>query len=119
MKAIESNCETSSSLGWDCLSRFLRENTPFLFRPFEAFSSYPKTRRASFWGNAVLRQLSNRRPLLVPRSGLAILPSHRLTPVLFIQPLLQRSEVIQNCRRIHLALAGDRFQGVRPRLAQS
>src|SRR6185503_1420673 len=119
MKVIESNCESSSSLGWDCLSRFLPENTRFRFRPFEAFSSYPKTRRASFWDNGMLRQLSKRGRLTVPKNGLATLPSHRLSLVLFIQPLLQRSEVIQNCSRIHLALAGNCFQGVRPRLAQS
>src|SRR5206468_6848505 len=37
------------------------------------------------------------------------LPTHRLAPILLIQPLLQRGEVIQNRRRVHFALAGERF----------
>ena len=48
-----------------------------------------------------------------------LLPAHRLALILFIQPLLQRSEVIEYGGGVHLALAGERLQRVRPRTARS
>src|ERR1700735_1076231 len=45
------------------------------------------------------------------------LPTDGLSLVLFIQPLLQRSEIIQDRRRVHLLLPGQSLERLRPGLA--
>src|SRR5438477_11608493 len=47
----------------------------------------------------------------------AVLPTHWLTLILLVEPLLQRREVVENRRRIHLLLSGDRLERLRPRTA--
>src|SRR5208282_1352779 len=45
------------------------------------------------------------------------LPTHRFSLVLFVQPLLQRREVLQDRAGINLPAAGQRFQRVGPGFA--
>src|SRR5690606_13708556 len=47
------------------------------------------------------------------------LPPTRPSAVLLVQPGLERREVIEERGRVHLALTGERFEGVRPRAALS
>src|SRR6187399_741148 len=51
-----------------------------------------------------------------PFRGLAESPPHRLAPVLLVEPLLERREVVADRRRVHLALARQRLERVGPRL---
>src|SRR5579863_4329672 len=50
--------------------------------------------------------------LLQPAPAPPRLPANRLTPILLIQPLLQRREVVQNRGRIHLPLAREPLQRI-------
>ena len=43
-----------------------------------------------------------------------LLPSHRLSLILFLQPLFQRGKVVADGRGVHLPLAGQGFEGVGP-----
>src|SRR6266404_4441832 len=55
-----------------------------------------------------------------PALTLAVASPATLLPlVLLLEPLLQRLEVLEQRAAVHLALAGHRFEGVRPRLARS
>src|SRR5205823_9716251 len=49
-------------------------------------------------------------------SGIHALPARLLALVLLVEPLLERRKVVENCCSIHLALAADGFQRIRPRL---
>src|SRR5688572_21521628 len=49
-----------------------------------------------------------------PSGLLRGVPSDHLPLVLLVEPLLQRLEVLDDRGRVHLALAGDGFEGVGP-----
>src|SRR5690349_3783970 len=50
-------------------------------------------------------------------AGVHALPAGFLALVLLVEPLFERRKVVENGGGIHLALAADGFQRVRPRLA--
>src|SRR5471030_3230227 len=52
--------------------------------------------------------------LMINAAPVHAVPTLLFAGILLVQPFLQWSKIIQNCRRVHLALSADGFQFVWP-----
>src|SRR5262245_10130749 len=73
----------------------------------------PPSLQVSAWPTCLAAGMARR----LLGSRVHALPARFLALVLLVEPLLERSKVVEDGRGVHLALAADGFQGVRPRLA--